>query len=334
MTDNVEQDEALLYRIRVTLTDRLSTHVSTPPEQRAEVSRALTDAITPDIREALTAARAEVEKLRRQVMGYRGLMEVYLRERNAAHAELIKAENLIERLCYDREAGQGVVKAALTEQRERAERAERERDEALAAVADEQRRADERRTELLEERDEALDALGEAERRAEQAEAETTALRERAENAEDRLRKATDAYTRLHAEATGTEATGDRWRQRAEQAERAARIHRDERDEAHERAQQAEWERDQALAALTTHAAEQTSHGEECGDYDPAVGRTNPMTAPPPEYLDADQPEEPPLVEHTGGNAEDCPICRPLIDQPGGVLYPWHCTAAETEETP
>ena len=47
---------------------------------------------------------------------------------------------------------------------------EAERDQARAAVADEQRRADERRTELLEERDEALDALANAEKRAEQAE--------------------------------------------------------------------------------------------------------------------------------------------------------------------
>lgn len=31
---------------------------------------------------------------------------------------------------------------------------------------------------------------------------------------------------------------------------------------------------------------------------------------------------------HTGGNAEDCPICRPQIDQPGGVLYPWLCTTS------
>lgn len=47
-----------------------------------------------------------------------------------------------------------------------------------------------------------------------------------------------------------------------------------------------------------------------------------------------DRPGDP---QHTGGNAEDCPVCRPLIDQPGGVLYPWHCTAADTdhrEETP
>lgn len=28
--------------------------------------------------------------------------------------------------------------------------------------------------------------------------------------------------------------------------------------------------------------------------------------------------------EHTGGNAEDCPACRPLIDQPEGVLF-WIC---------
>ena len=37
----------------------------------------------------------------------------------------------------------------------------------------------------------------------------------------------------------------------------------------------------------------------------------------------------PPVREHTGGNAEDCPVCRPLIDQPGGVLYPWLCTNPE-----
>lgn len=43
---------------------------------------------------------------------------------------------------------------------------EAERDKARAAVADEQRRADERRTELLEERDEALNALADAERQA------------------------------------------------------------------------------------------------------------------------------------------------------------------------
>ena len=44
--------------------------------------------------------------------------------------------------------------------------------------------------------------------------------------------------------------------------------------------------------------------------------------------LDADQPKE--ETAHAGnGNAEDCPVCRPLIDQPGGVLYPWLCTAAD-----
>ena len=50
--------------------------------------------------------------------------------------------------------------------------------------------------------------------------------------------------------------------------------------------------------------------------------------------LDADQPKE--ETAHAGnGNAEDCPVCRPLIDQPGGVLYPWLCTAADQpEETP
>ncbi|KAB2347328.1 hypothetical protein [Actinomadura rudentiformis] len=38
--------------------------------------------------------------------------------------ELLKAEEIIERLCSDREAGQRMVKAALTDQRERAEQAE------------------------------------------------------------------------------------------------------------------------------------------------------------------------------------------------------------------
>jgi hypothetical protein len=33
-------------------------------------------------------------------------------------------------------------------------------------------------------------------------------------------------------------------------------------------------------------------------------------------------------AEHTGGNAEDCPICRPQIDKT--VLYPWICTGATT----
>ncbi|MFB4306949.1 hypothetical protein [Actinomadura sp. GTD37] len=117
-------DPELLYQIRVTLTFHLSDHVSLPPEQRAQVSHALTDAITPDIREALAAARDGTDKLRRQVMGHRGLKELYLRERNAAHADLIEAERIIELLCNDREAGQRVVKAAITEQRQHAEEAE------------------------------------------------------------------------------------------------------------------------------------------------------------------------------------------------------------------
>lgn len=47
---------------------------------------------------------------------------------------------------------------------------------------------------------------------------------------------------------------------------------------------------------------------------------------PPEPAADASAPRE-----HTGGNAEDCPVCRPWIDLPGGVLYPWLCTDA-TEE--
>lgn len=129
MTDTTEQDDALLYQVRVTLTHRLSDHVSLPPERCAEVSRALSDAIIPDICRALATAREGTDKLRRQVMGYRGMKDVYLRERNAAHKDLIEAERIIELLCDDREAGQAVAKAALTEQRERAEKAERERDE-------------------------------------------------------------------------------------------------------------------------------------------------------------------------------------------------------------
>ena len=110
--------------------------------------------------------------------------------------------------------------------------------------------------------------------------------KDRAENAEDRLRKAEQAYTQLAAVADDAVAARDRWRERAEKAEqrtetaeRAASIFCDQRDEA------------RALI-------------------------------PPADTSEA---------EHTGGNAEDCPICRPLIDQPGGVLYPWHCTAAETD---
>lgn len=102
-------------------------------------------------------------------------------------------------------------------------------------------------------------------------EAETAALRQRAENAEDRLRKATDAYTRLHAEATGADAARDRWRKRAEQAEqelataKAAFEHAIASTAADalehrgcgmkigavvRRAEQAERERDEARAAL------------------------------------------------------------------------------------
>lgn len=78
---------------------------------------------------AITEKDAEIRQLRRQVMGYRGMKDVYLTERNEAYRELIKDENLIERLCDDREAGQSMAKAALTEQRERAEEAEAARDE-------------------------------------------------------------------------------------------------------------------------------------------------------------------------------------------------------------
>lgn len=84
-------------------------------------------------------AEAEVEKLQRRVSGYRGMKDVYLRERNAAHDELIEAENLIELLCNDREAGQGVAKAALTEQRERAEQAEAQNRQYDTAIAAERR---------------------------------------------------------------------------------------------------------------------------------------------------------------------------------------------------
>lgn len=139
MTDTAEQDDALLYQVRVTLTSDLRDHVSRPPEQCAEVSRALTDAITPDIRQALAAARDGTDKLRRQVLGYRGMKDAYLRERNAAHEGLAEADRIIELLCDDREAGQAVAKAALTEQRERAETAERKLTEALDQIATERR---------------------------------------------------------------------------------------------------------------------------------------------------------------------------------------------------
>jgi hypothetical protein len=32
---------------------------------------------------------------------------------------------------------------------------------------------------------------------------------------------------------------------------------------------------------------------------------------------------------HTGGNAEDCPVCRPQIDKT--VLYPWICVGARQD---
>lgn len=94
----------------------------------------LADAVLPVVEAETAALRERAEKLQCQVNGYRGMKDRYLRERNAAHDELIEAENLIELLCNDREAGQRVAKAALTEQRQRADEAERQRDEALAAV--------------------------------------------------------------------------------------------------------------------------------------------------------------------------------------------------------
>ncbi len=45
-------------------------------------------------------------------------------------------------------------------------------------------------------------------------------------------------------------------------------------------------------------------------------------------------PDRPGDPQHTGGNAEDCPLCRPLIDQPDGVLYPWLCTAGRPSKEP
>ena len=48
---------------------------------------------------------------------------------------------------------------------------------------------------------------------------ERDAARRRAEQAEDRLRAATDAYARLQAQADDAEAARDRWRKRGEQAE-------------------------------------------------------------------------------------------------------------------
>lgn len=93
----------------------------------------LADAVLPVVEAETAALRERAEKLQCQVNGYRGMKDRYLRGRNAAHDELIEAENLIELLCNDREAGQRVAKAALTEQRQRADEAERQRDEALAA---------------------------------------------------------------------------------------------------------------------------------------------------------------------------------------------------------
>lgn len=51
--------------------------------------------------------------------------------------------------------------------------------------------------------------------------------------------------------------------------------------------------------------------------------------------LDPDQQPataEPPSHLPDGGNAEDCPACRPEIDKT--VLYPWICPGPSTEQQP
>lgn len=74
---------------------------------------------------AAAVMQPHLDQLRRQVQGYRGMKDTYLRERNAAHTELIKAEEIITGLCDNLER-HPVIKAAIDEQRERADRAEAE----------------------------------------------------------------------------------------------------------------------------------------------------------------------------------------------------------------
>lgn len=89
--------------------------VDAPTDLKAKIDLAET---------ALTEQEAELRQLRRQVIGYRAMKDTYLRECNNAHAELIKFEGLIERLCDDVDTGRDVAKAALTEQHQRAEQSE------------------------------------------------------------------------------------------------------------------------------------------------------------------------------------------------------------------
>ncbi|MGI5418673.1 hypothetical protein [Actinomadura luteofluorescens] len=96
---------------------------------------------------------------------------------------------------------------------------------------------------------------------------EALRLLDRAEQAEDRRRKAEQAYTQLAERHAETEATRDRWRTRAEEAERrvehfeehAAQTNADLGIET-KRAEQAETERDQLAArnrALDAQIAEE-----------------------------------------------------------------------------
>lgn len=107
-------------------------------------------------------------------------------------------------------------------------------------------------------------------------------------------------------------ATGSSWQQRAEKATAAVQRVRDLADN----------------AEMTADVIDPT--GERIQYAVVAVRDLRAALDRP-----ADPPAETTEPQHAGGgNAEDCPVCRPLIDQPGGVLYPWHCTAADRPADP
>lgn len=95
----------------------------------------------------------------------------------------------------------------------------------------------------------------------------------------------------------------------AEQDVAAARQLLAEAEAQHKRAK----DQVNALDAEIAFFEEQAERTPPAYDPDAALAATGLM------------PRDQEAPQHTGGNAEDCPVCRPQIDQPGGVLYPWHC---------
>jgi hypothetical protein len=90
--------------------------------QRSPILDAVMRVIEP-LAGRLQHAEEVAETLRRQVSGYRGMKDTYLAERNARDVELRDAEDIITGLCEQLERNP-VVKAAIDEQRQRAEQAE------------------------------------------------------------------------------------------------------------------------------------------------------------------------------------------------------------------